>query len=101
MFVIDVIKWIQQNADFFDKENIIIDYIKKSDKEDITQFAVIDFVANKNMGRITIWEEGYLDLEIIEIETEFQLYYLHIEVKEERDLNWEITFKTFFDKLIN
>jgi|GEM_PF-6483551 len=72
-------KWIVKNNVLFKKFNIqTLEMIHNQDS------AYCDFLTSDNIGRIVCWEEGRLEFEILDIETENQLYFRYFEFKEDK-----------------
>ena len=44
----------------------------------------LDFEDKNLMGRMTVWESGFCDLEVIEIETAKQIFWRHYQLHDER-----------------
>ena len=47
----------------------------------------IDFEDSNQIGRMTVWESGECDIEVLEIDTENRLFWKHYEIKSEREFH--------------
>lgn len=85
--------YLLNKKSFFDLEKIEKDIVAKNK----TSFA-IDFMCEERAGRVSLWENGSLDLEIISTKSLIQEMYQHFSFQELPDFNYLLY--PFFSKLL-
>lgn len=89
-------KWVQETKEYYEDRGISVDYIKINDEGDESS-AVVDYITSNSLARITVLRRGFADLEILDIDTEQNVYYKHFEINKE--VNWVDLLSEFFSIL--
>jgi DNA-dependent RNA polymerase auxiliary subunit epsilon len=76
-------KWINENTEFLQKKGIRTEKIYMTDDCHPTKGAYVDHCTNKYIGRLSVSDEGYVDIEIIEIVSETRIMIAHYEKQKE------------------
>jgi hypothetical protein len=79
----EFVKWANNNIDELMKKGINTDKIYITEENILSKGAYVDHSTCTCIGRISISESGYIDMEIIQIETEITIMIAHYEQQNE------------------
>lgn len=78
------LNWNKKNKDVLEHVGITIDYISNL-KEENNDSIAIDYLTKRCIGRVSVWATGYIDVEILDIDSERSLLYEHYECDNQMD----------------
>ena len=80
------VAWIFQTKAFFEEDQPLFKTleIKIIDDAHIPGI-IIDIETTKDMARITMWDRGWCDVEVLDIKSEKERFWEHYELKDESD----------------
>ncbi len=81
--------WFNRNSQNFKKQGIVFSFSEVTKTDDPAQF--VDLDTEKHMARLTLWESGNCDFEMIENETPKQIVYDHQLINSEMQLSSFLT----------
>lgn len=93
------LQWNEENRNKFDKMGITIDQIINNDKTTDNDGIAIDYLSKICLGRVSVWESGDIDMEILNISSEEVLLYKHYNSLKTVDFNKLL--QEFFDVMLH
>ncbi len=88
--------WIKENTERLEKKDINIIEVVESTLTINNPSIRVDNTTKSHYGRITLWESGDTDIEILDIDSSDTVCYEHFTVN---DSNFEIYFEKYFNSL--
>lgn len=79
------LKWNEENKNNLAGSGITIDCILVPDGAINNNCIAVDYLTKKCLGRVSVWETGNIDVEILDIESEKSLLYEHYEGDDQSD----------------
>ncbi len=71
------LQWNEENRKKLDKMGITIDQIIENDEPTDNDGVAVDYLSEICLGRVSVWESGDVDMEILNISSEEVLLYKH------------------------
>lgn len=73
------LKWNEENRVKLDKIGITIEQIIANDEPSDNRGIAVDYLSKICLGRVSVWESGDVDIEILDINSEEVLLYEHFD----------------------
>jgi hypothetical protein len=81
------IRWLDINAGLLEQMGIVvIEHCKSPEDTEVSSFHV-DFASSTSAGRLTLWETGDCDVELLDIPLSESQYLEHLEVYDNSDID--------------
>lgn len=91
------LKWNEENQNTFAQEGITIDHIMIPDEDNDDNCVAIDYLTKNCLGRVSVYEAGDVEVEILDVDSEESLLYEHYECDSQTD--FESLLGIFFSVL--
>ena len=93
------LQWNEENRKKLDKMGITIDQIIKNDEATDNDGIAVDYLSEICLGRVSVWESGDVDMEILNINSEEVLLYKHYDSL--KTVGFNQLLQEFFDVMRN
>jgi hypothetical protein len=90
--------WFKEHKDELLNKGVATDLISKPTLTD-NPAIFADHLSSTRMGRVTVWNSGSIEIEIVEQNTSETVYYKHLEINEQNPCV-EVILGEYFDCLV-
>lgn len=97
---IEFYKWVKGTEKYYANRGVGLDYLKVNNVDiEITDNPATraDYLTEKYMGSVIVWKSGFMDIQIMDIETEKMVLYEHFDCISVNE--FEECLKVFFEIL--
>lgn len=91
-------RWFNENKTVLANKGIQTEEIKQS-KRNINPSVVAEHTTDLRIGRVTVWNSGLLDMEILEQSSMETVFYKHLEITDDY-LDVEVIIEDYVKELI-
>jgi len=81
------LKWLESKKDELEKSGVTIDNINITNQNVPNPSITVDHFSQICLGRISVWETGEMDIEVLHFESEKRLLFEHYELQENADFS--------------
>lgn len=89
------LQWNEENHKRLDKMGITIDQIIENDEPTDNNGMAVDYLSEICLGRVSVWQSGDVDIEILDISSEEVLLYKHYDSL--KIVDFDKLLQEFFD----
>jgi len=89
------LQWNEENHKALNNMGVTIDQILMSKEPTNNVCVAIDYLSKACLGRVSVWESGNIDIEILDIDSEKVLLYEHYDFDKSPDF-WNL-LKDYFN----
>ena len=87
-----VLKWLQQNKERLELLGIMEENRIENTRIKGEHSISVTYINREYIGQIMVWETGFMDIEVIKIDTEIRCLTIHCEAIEKLDLSLILEF---------
>jgi hypothetical protein len=91
--------WFKEHKEELLNKGIATDLISEPTLTD-NPAIFADHISSTRMGRVTVWNSGLIEMEIVEQNASETVYYQHLEINEQNP-RVEVILREYFDRLVN
>lgn len=81
------LEWIKEIRDGLEEKGIMTDHINVTSNDVPNPSTIVDHSTQYCMGRVSVWETGQMDVEVLHIDTEKTLLYEHYNLEKKNEFS--------------